>query len=83
MRYSFSITMERMAHFCMTCSVSQALQLFAEELQRYVSPTHLQHVAKEVGFVKRTSKYRAQDLASSFMCMDKSECGSNLLDPIM
>lgn len=67
-----------MAHFCMTCSVSQELQLFAEELQRYLSPAHLQHVAKEVGFVKRTSKYRAQDLAALCVWISQSVAQTSL-----
>jgi len=78
MRYSFSITKERIVHFCMTCSVSQELQLFAEELQRHVPPTHLQHVAREVGFVKRSSKYRAQDLAALCVWISQSVAQTSL-----
>lgn len=62
----------------MTCSVSQVLQLFAEELQRYISPVHLQHVAKEIGFVKRTSKYRAQDITALCVWISQSVAQTSL-----
>ncbi len=50
--------------FFMTASISQELRLFAEELQRSLSSSTLQQVAREVGFVQRESKYQAQDLAA-------------------
>jgi hypothetical protein len=38
------------------------LTLFAQELQRFLSPIALQEIAKQVGFVKRSSKYQADEL---------------------
>ncbi|MFD0769696.1 hypothetical protein ACFQZ1_12805 [Bacillus sp. CGMCC 1.60114] len=40
------------------------LELFSQELHRYMSPHALDHLAREVGFIQRRSKYRAQDLAA-------------------
>ncbi|MDF9759560.1 hypothetical protein OKW24_001333 [Peribacillus simplex] len=38
------------------------LTLFAQELQRFLSPIVLQETAKQVGFVQRSSKYQANGL---------------------
>ncbi|MFB6732699.1 DUF1572 family protein [Bacillus mobilis] len=46
----------------MNLSISDELELFSKELQRYMSPHALEQLARNVGFVKRKSKYRAQDL---------------------
>ncbi len=48
----------------MTLSIQDQFHLFAEELQRYLSPSSLQQLAQETGFVKRKSKYGARDLAA-------------------
>ncbi|PFY03221.1 IS4 family transposase, partial [Bacillus toyonensis] len=48
----------------MNLSIQDEFHLFAEELQRYLSPHILQQLAQETGFVKRTSKYGARDLAA-------------------
>ncbi len=48
----------------MTLSIQVEFHLFAEELQRYLSPSILQQLAQETGFVKRKSKYGARDLAA-------------------
>jgi hypothetical protein len=48
--------------FSMSFSVSDEMNLFSQELQNYLSPSSLQHLAKEVGFVQRKSKYQAQEL---------------------
>jgi hypothetical protein len=45
----------------MNLSILDELNLFSQELQQCLSPRALQQVAKEVGFVKRASKYRAQN----------------------
>jgi len=47
----------------MNLSIQDEFYLFAEELQRYLSPHILQQLAQETGFVKRKSKYGARDLA--------------------
>ena len=41
---------------------SKELELFSQELQRLLSPIVLQHIAKQVGFVQRSSKYQANEL---------------------
>ncbi|KLA22248.1 IS4 family transposase [Bacillus cereus] len=46
----------------MSISVSDELQLFSQEIQSLLSPNTLQNLARDVGFVQRTSKYQAQDL---------------------
>ncbi len=48
----------------MNLSISDELELFSKELQRYMSQDALEQLAKNVGFVKRKSKYRAQDLVA-------------------
>ncbi|OSX89873.1 hypothetical protein S3E15_02909 [Bacillus mycoides] len=48
----------------MTLSIQDEFHLFAEELQRYLSPSILQQLAQETGFVKRKSKYGARDLVA-------------------
>lgn len=50
--------------FFMSLSIQEEFHLFAQELQRYLSPHILQQLAQETGFVKRKSKYGAQDLAA-------------------
>ncbi len=44
----------------MSPEVSDELTLYSQELQRSFSPQVLQQLAKEVGFVQRTSKYQAK-----------------------
>ncbi len=46
----------------MSISVSDELQLFAQEIQNFLSPNFLRNLARDVGLVQRTSKYQAQDL---------------------
>ncbi|NRR18744.1 IS4 family transposase [Bacillus pacificus] len=48
----------------MTLSIQDNFHLFAEELQRYLSPSALQQLVQEKGFVKRKSKYGARELAA-------------------
>ncbi|SCB69196.1 Uncharacterized protein BWGO95_03348 [Bacillus mycoides] len=48
----------------MNLSIFDELELFSKELQRYMSPDALEQLARNVGFVKRKSKYRAQDLVA-------------------
>ena len=46
----------------MDLSLAEELHLFSQELQRFLSPIVLQDVAKQVGFVQRSSKYQANEL---------------------
>ncbi|PFR56331.1 IS4 family transposase [Bacillus thuringiensis] len=48
----------------MNLSISDELELFSKELQRHMSPHALEKLAREIGFVQRRSKYRAQDLVA-------------------
>ncbi len=55
----------------MNLSTFDKLELFSKELQRYMSPGALEQLAREIGFVQRKSKYRAQDLVA--LCVWLSE----------
>ncbi|MGG0301739.1 hypothetical protein ABEY59_25745 [Bacillus albus] len=44
--------------------ISNELNLFAQELQYFLSPIVLQDIAKQIGFVQRSSKYQANELIS-------------------
>lgn len=55
----------------MNLSTVDELELFSKELQRYMSPGSLEQLAREIGFVQRKSKYRAQDLVA--LCVWLSE----------
>ncbi|CAH0128349.1 hypothetical protein SRABI134_00208 [Peribacillus sp. Bi134] len=48
--------------FSISFSVLDEMNYFSQELQNYLSPSSLQQLAKEVGFVQRKSKYQAQEL---------------------
>ncbi|UYW72087.1 IS4 family transposase [Bacillus cereus] len=48
----------------MSISVSDELQLFAQEIQSLLSPNTLQNLARDVAFVQQTSKYQAKDLVA-------------------
>ncbi|HDR7657923.1 IS4 family transposase [Bacillus wiedmannii] len=48
----------------MNLSILDELELFSKELQRYMSSYVLEQLAREIGFVQRKSKYRAQDLVA-------------------
>ncbi|OOQ93172.1 transposase [Bacillus cereus] len=47
--------------FFMSISVSNELQLFAQKIQSFLSPNILRDLARNVGFVQRTSKYQAKN----------------------
>ncbi|PIE91907.1 IS4 family transposase, partial [Bacillus fungorum] len=48
----------------MSITVSDELQLFAQEIQSCLSPNILRNLAKDDCFVQRTSKYQAKDLVA-------------------
>lgn len=50
--------------------ISNELNLFAQELQYFLSPVVLQDIAKQVGFVQRSSKYQANELIA--LCVWRS-----------
>lgn len=45
-------------------SVQEEMELIAQELRRHFSPSQLEQLARQTGFVQRKSKYTAQDLVS-------------------
>ncbi|HDX9641296.1 TPA: hypothetical protein ROY14_003427 [Bacillus mobilis] len=45
----------------MSTSAYDELQLFAQEIQSFLSLNILQDLARDVGFVQRTSKYQILD----------------------
>ncbi|KZD44233.1 Mobile element protein [Bacillus cereus] len=61
----------------MNLSIQDEFHLFAEELQRHLSPDTLQQLAQETGFVKRKSKY------GGFMYLDQSTCSKRFSYSIM
>ena len=64
--------------FFMSVSVSDELQLFAQEIQSALSPNTLRSVARSVGFVKRISKYQAQDLVALCVWMSQNVATTSL-----
>ena len=48
----------------MDLSFSDELELFFQELQQHMSSHALEQLARDIGFVQRRSKYRAQDLVA-------------------
>ncbi|MEC2958225.1 IS4 family transposase, partial [Bacillus tropicus] len=59
-------------------SVSDELQLFAQEIQRFLSPNTLRNLARDVGFVQRTSKYQAKDLVALCVWMNQNIATTSL-----
>jgi len=62
----------------MSISVSDELQLFAQEIQGFLSQHLLQGLARDVGFVQRTSKYQAKDLFALCVWMSQNVATTSL-----
>ncbi|HFK1749275.1 TPA: IS4 family transposase [Bacillus cereus] len=62
----------------MSISISDELQLFAQEIQRFLSPNALQNLARDVGFVQRLSKYQAKDLIALCVWMSQKVAMTSL-----
>ncbi|MGG1141289.1 IS4 family transposase [Bacillus mycoides] len=62
----------------MSISVSDELQLFAQEVQSFLSPNILRSLARDVGFVQRTSKYQAKDLVALCVWMSQNVAKTSL-----
>ncbi|EJQ94050.1 hypothetical protein II1_04640 [Bacillus cereus MC118] len=62
----------------MNLSILDELELFSKELQRYMSPHVLEQLAREIGFVQRKSKYRAQDLVALCVWLSKNVAHTSL-----
>ncbi len=65
--------------FCMSVSVSDDLQLFAEELQQYVTPVFLEKLARKLEFVKRKRKFSGSDLATICIWMSQQVASDPLV----
>ncbi len=48
----------------MSISVSDEFQLFAKELYEHLTPSLLENLARELGFVQRKRKFLGHDLAT-------------------
>ena len=62
----------------MGLSILNELQPIAEELQRYMSPHVLEHLAKEKGFVQRKSKYQAKELVALCVWLSQQVASTSL-----
>ncbi|PFO27182.1 IS4 family transposase, partial [Bacillus thuringiensis] len=62
----------------MNLSTFDKLELFSKELQRYMSPGALEQLAREIGFVQRKSKYRAQDLVALCVWLGENIANTSL-----
>ena len=62
----------------MDLSLSEELHLFAQELQRFLSPIVLQEIAKQVGFVQRSSKYQADELIALCVWLSQEVASTSL-----
>ncbi|WP_142387674.1 IS4 family transposase, partial [Bacillus thuringiensis] len=62
----------------MSISVSDELQLLAQEIQKFLSPNILRDLARDVGFVQRTSKYQAKDLVALCVWMSQNVATTSL-----
>ncbi|OUB06950.1 IS4 family transposase [Bacillus thuringiensis serovar yunnanensis] len=62
----------------MSISVSEELQLFAQEIQSFLSPNTLRDLARDVGFVQRTSKYQAKYLVALCIWMSQNIATTSL-----
>ena len=65
--------------FFMSVSVYDELQLFAQEIQSFLSPNTLRDFARDVGFVQRTSKYQAKDLVALCVWLSQNVAMTSLL----
>ena len=62
----------------MDLSLSEELHLFSQELQRFLSPIVLQEIAKQVGFVQRSSKYQADELIALCVWLSQEVASTSL-----
>lgn len=62
----------------MNSIISEELTLFAQELKRFLSPAILQKMAKEIGFVRRKSKYQANELIALCVWLSQEIASTSL-----
>ncbi|MBE7106621.1 IS4 family transposase [Bacillus cereus] len=58
--------------------ISNELNLFAQELQYFLSRVALQDIAKQVGFVQRSSKYQANELIALCVWLSQEIASTSL-----
>lgn len=58
--------------------ISNKLNLFVQELQYFLSPVALQYIAKQVGFVQRSSKYQAKELIALCVWLSQEIASTSL-----
>ncbi|MBJ8113754.1 IS4 family transposase, partial [Bacillus cereus group sp. N6] len=63
----------------MTLSTQDELQLFSEELCRYLTPSLLEELAKELGFVKRKRKFSGNELATICIWVSQRTASDSLV----
>jgi hypothetical protein len=62
----------------MNLTILEELALFSQELQRCFSQDVLETLAREVGFVQRNSKYRAQDIVALCVWLSQEVASTSL-----
>ncbi len=62
----------------MSISVSDELQLFAQEIQNFLSPNFLLVLARDIGFVQRASKYQEKGLVALCVWMSQNVVKNSL-----
>jgi hypothetical protein len=62
----------------MNLTIPEELDLFSQELERCLSPDVLQTLAREVGFVRRNSKYRAEDIVALCVWLSQEVASTSL-----
>jgi hypothetical protein len=58
--------------------ISSELTIFAQELQRFLSPKALKETAKQVGFVQRSSKYQENELIALCVWISQEVASTSL-----
>ncbi len=64
--------------FLMNPIISNELNLFAQELQYFLSSVVLQDITKQVGFVQRSSKYQANELIALCVWISQEVASASL-----
>ncbi|MEC3152813.1 IS4 family transposase [Bacillus cereus] len=63
----------------MNLSIQVELQLFSEELYRHLTPSLLEELAKELGFVKRKRKFSGNELAAICIWVSQRTASDSLV----
>lgn len=65
--------------FFMNLSIQDELQLFSEELCRHLTPSLLEELSKELGFIKRKRKFSGNDLATLCIWISQRTASDSLI----